>query len=172
MTRFSMALPQRQARIVYLALRYHLARPGSEVDPETLQEYARGLAEVRPHLEAQLEAEEATLELTPFQLIRLDTALLSIINELKTYPLLDTMAGGSQRPRSLAPGFDELLRRLFPQVAEDASSALDVAEEALMLHRALRAHVARARELLDQEREERERTARRSRRRWQFWRRS
>ena len=35
-TRFSLRLPNHQARLVALAVFYHLARPGSEIDPDTL----------------------------------------------------------------------------------------------------------------------------------------
>jgi hypothetical protein len=147
---FALHLSEQQVRVVYLAVGYHLARPGSEIDPDTLQEYEHGLRELPPTLEPLLGQEEASLVLTPFQLLRLDTALLSIINELKSYPLLDTVAGASGRPRSLAPGFDDLLKRLFPQVAREPEYALTVAEEALHLHRGLRPHLQRARELLSQ----------------------
>ena len=64
MTRFSLRLPQRQARLIALAVHYHLARPGSELDRETLREYEHGLAEVAAALEPQLDAESATLELS------------------------------------------------------------------------------------------------------------
>ncbi len=147
-SRFALHLSGRQLRVIYLAVGYHLARPGSEIDPHTLQEYPHGLRELPPVLEPLLEREEGTLYLTPFQLLRLDTALLSIINELKSYPLLDTVAGTSGRPRSLAPGFDDLLKRLFPQVAEEPDYALELAQEALHLHRQLRPHVQRARQAL------------------------
>ncbi len=164
---FALHLSEQQVRVVYLAVGYHLARPGSEIDPDTLQEYKHGLRELPPALEQLLGQEEASLALTPLQLLRLDTALLSIINELKSYPLLDTVAGTSGRPRSLAPGFDELLQRLFPQVAQEPEYALTVAEEALHLHRGLRPHLERARELLSAEGEKRSP----QRPRWQFWRR-
>ena len=39
------------ARLAYLALQYHLARPGSELDPETKQPTAHGLAGVARSLE-------------------------------------------------------------------------------------------------------------------------
>ena len=54
--RFSLRLPQRQARLVALAVAYHLARPGAELDRETLQEYEHGLAEVPAALDPQLDA--------------------------------------------------------------------------------------------------------------------
>lgn len=161
MTRFSLRLPQRQARLVALAVAYHLARPGSELDRQTMREYEHGLAEVPPVLERQLEDEAATLELAPLQVILLSAALSSLINELKIHSVLDAMAGGSGRPRSTAPGFDDKLRTLFPEVAAHPSAASDLAGEATMLRRQLPA--ARAREALKQ--------AGSKRRSWQFWKR-
>jgi len=174
MTRFALRLPQRQARLVALAVAYHLARPGSELDHESMQEYEHGLAELPEVLEPQLEADAATLEVQPFQVILLATALSSVVNELKMYSVFDTMAGGSGRPRSTAPGFDDRLRSLFPEVAADPSAASDLAGEATVLRRQL--PLARAREALEEADAHRERRAaeekRRHRRRpWQFWKR-
>jgi hypothetical protein len=160
-TRFSLRLPQRQARLVALAVAYHLTRPGSELNRETMREYEHGLAEVPRLLEPQLEDEAATLEMNPLQLILLSAALSSVVNELKIHSVLDAMAGGSGRPRSTAPGFDDKLRSLFPEVAAHPATASDLAGEATMLRRQLPA--ARAREALEE--------AGRKRRPWQFWKR-
>ncbi len=168
---FSLTLPQHQARLLYLALVYHLARPGSEVDPATLTEYEHGLAEVRPALEPQLESESATLELTPFQLTRLNTAMLSVINELHTYSLFDRMAGESGRPRSVAVGFDQTLRRLFPRVIQEAAYTSELAEDLLMLRRQLSASIGQAREALAAEEEAAQKARKAARKLWQFWKR-
>jgi len=143
---FLLRLPRLHLRLVYLAVCYHLARPGAELDPQTMEEHAEGLRRLRPALESLLEREEAEVVITPYQLLRLDTALLSIVNELKSYPLMDAVAGATSRPRSLAPGFDHLLRRLFPEVAQDPDYAWELAREAVMVHRQLRPHVRRARQ--------------------------
>lgn len=169
MTRFSLRLPQRQARLVALAVAYHLARPGSELDHESMQEYEHGLAEVPESLEPQLEADAATLEVQPFQVTLLATALSSVVNELKMYSVFDTMAGGSGRPRSTAPGFDDRLRSLFPEVAADPAAASDLAGEATVLRRQL--PLARAREALEEDRRAAEEKRRHRRRPWQFWKR-
>ncbi len=164
--RFSLRLPQRQARMVALAVAYHLARPGSELDRETMREYEHGLAEVPPTLEPQLEAAAATLELLPLQTTLLATALSSVVSELKMYSTFDTMAGESARPRSTAPGFDDRLRTLFPEVAADPACASDLAGEMTMLRREL--PQGRAREALEGER--RAAQEERSRKKpWQFW---
>ncbi len=169
MTRFSLRLPQRQARMVALAVAYHLARPGSELDRETMQEYEHGLAEVPAALEPQLEAETATLELSSLQVTLLATAMSSVLSELKMYSVFDTMAGESARPRSTAPGFDEKLRELFPEIAEDPAAADDLAGELTMLRREL--PLGRARERLEEEHRAAEERERAGKKRWQFWKR-
>jgi hypothetical protein len=167
MTRFSLRLPQRQARLVALAVAYHLARPGSELDHDTMREYEHGLVEVLHTLEPQLDAQEATLELNALQVTLLSAALSSVVNELKTYTMLDITPGS--RPRSAAPGFDDKLRSLFPEVAADPPAASDVAGEAAILRRQL--PLARARELLEEERRAAEKERRGRKKPWQFWKR-
>jgi len=162
-TRFSLRLPQRQARLVALAVRYHLARPGSELDRETLQEYEHGLAEVPAALEPQLDAASATLELSSLQVTLLATAMSSVVSELKMYSVFDTMAGESGRPRSTAAGFDERLRGLFPEVAAEPAAADALAGEMTMLRREL--PLGRARELIEEARRLAEERARAGKRR-------
>ena len=166
---FSLTLPQHQARLLYLAVAYHLARPGSEVDPITLAEYEHGLAEVKPALDPQMEAGSANLELTPFQMARLNTAMLSTISELKTYSLFGNAAAGTESPRSTAVGFDETLRRLFPPVAEDVAYASELAEGLLMLRRQLSASIKRAETALVEEAQTVEAARKATKRPWQFW---
>jgi len=168
-TRFSLTLPQRQARLVALAVAYHLARPGAELDRETLQEYEHGLAAVPTALEPQLDAESATLELSSLQVTLLATAMSSVVSELKMYSTFDAMAGESGRPRSTAAGFDERLRALFPEVAAEPAAADALAGEMTMLRREL--PLARAREVIEDERSLAEERARAGKRRWRFWKR-
>lgn len=165
--RFALRLPQRQARLVALAVAYHLARPGAELDPETIRDYAHGLADLPPALDAQLDAGEAALELSPLQVTLLATALSSVVSELKMYSVFDTMAGDSARPRSTAPGFDERLRDLFPEVIADPAVASDLAGEMAMLRREL--PLARAREALEDEHVAAAEAERSRKRPWQFW---
>ena len=160
---FSLTLPQRQARLAYLALTYHLGRPGSEIDPATLKPGRKGLSGVGPILEKQLDEEEATLELTPFQLTLLGSALLGALNELKLYSLLDTMAARSSRSRSTVPGFEIVLLRLFPELAADPTVASELAQEIMLTRRELTPTIERAEELLREEKEEAEES---KRRRW------
>jgi hypothetical protein len=169
MTRFAIRLPRRQARIVALAVAYHLARPGSELDRETMQEYEHGLVEVAAALEPQLDNEFVTLEFLSLQFTLLGTALSSVVNELKTYAMFDATAGRTGRPRSTAHGFDDRVRALFPEVAADPAAATDLAGEATMLRRQL--PLTRARDTLDEERRATHKRARSGWRRWQFWKR-
>jgi len=167
-TRFAVRLPRHQARLVALAISYHLSRPGSEIDPETLSEYRHGLGELRFELDSKLDDESAVVELTSLQTTLLASALSSVVSELKMYSVFDTMAGESRRPRSTAPGFDERLRTLFPEVAGDPAYASQLAEDIIMLRREL--PLERAREVIKEEREAE--AARRARKRWwQLWRR-
>jgi len=166
--RFSLRLPQHQARLVALAVAYHLARPGSEIDPGTMAAYEHGLAELSTPLDPQMDVEVASVDLNPLQVTLLSTALSSVINELKVYAVLDTMAGASSRPRSTAPGLDDRLRSLFPQVIGDPSYTSQLAEDMTMLRRHLPA--ARARQILEEERKASQEAAR-SKKPWQFWKR-
>ena len=99
----------------------------------------------------------------------LSTALSSVISELKMYSVFDTMSGASNRPRSTAPGFDDRLRGLFPQIAGDPGYASQLAEDMMMLRRELPA--ARAREVIGEDREAARAAAAGRRRWWQVWKR-
>jgi hypothetical protein len=169
MTRFGLRLPNHEARLVALAVSYHLARPGSELDPDTLSEYDHGLAELLPVLEPQIGGAHAVIEITPLQATLLSTAMSSVTSELKMFSLFDTMSGESERPRSTAPGFDARLMQLFPDVSADPSAASDLAEDMTLLRREL--PLDRAKELLEEKRKAREEAERARKRWWQFWRR-
>ena len=169
MTRLGLRLPNHQARLVALAVSYHLSRPGSEIDPDTLREYERGLAVLLPVLEPQIGGGHVVVELSPLQATLLSTAMSSVVSELKMFSLFDTMAGESGRPRSTAAGFDSRLMQLFPEVSNDPSVASELAEDMTMLRREL--PLERARELLEEERRTAEEAEKARRRWWQFWRR-
>jgi len=169
MTRFALRLPNHQARLAALAVSYHLSRPGAEIDPGTLSEYVHGLAELLPVIDAQLETETAALEVTALQAVLLSTAMSSVISELKMYSVFDTMSGTSARPRSTAPGFDDRLRTLFPEVAGDSSYAGLLAEHMMLMRREIPS--VRARGIVAEERQAA--LASRSKKvRWRFWKRA
>ena len=150
------------AKLIYLALQYHLARPGAELDPESKQPLAHGLAEVAQTLEPQLHRAVATVELSEYQRQRLLSAIAGTMNELKTYPLLDAMPperGGGRR--TTVPGFDAVLRRLFPEVDYEPDEAPQLAGHLMSLRRRLEDAAAAAAE-------EQASTAARSPW-WRFW---
>ena len=169
MTRFGLRLPNHQARLVALAISYHLSRPGAELNPDTLTDYEHGLAELLPIIDEQLDQDTAAIEVEPLQAVLLPTALSSVISELKMYSVFDTMSEGSRRPRSTATGFDDRLRTLFPEIAGDPSYAIILAGEMTMLRREIPA--MRAREILEEDRQA-ALAAKARKKRWQFWKRS
>ncbi len=116
-------------RLVRLALLYHLARPGAELDPSTGQLAEHGLAEIDAAL-AERNISAATLTLTGEQMRRLLQAMFGSVNELRVYHL----NGGAA---SMVAGFNESARRFFPAIADDPEAALDVAESMVMLRRRL-----------------------------------
>ncbi len=128
-------LPNTDARLTYLAIQYHLARPGSELDRESGRPADSGLSSVATALEPQLEKAVAEIELSSGQQERLDSAISGSINELKTSQLLD--AGG----RGTISAFAETLRQLFPEAADDPEEALSLAGHMLQLRRRLAAQV-------------------------------
>ncbi len=135
------------AKLIYLALQYHLARPGAELDPESKQPMAHGLAEVAQALEPQLDRAVATVELSEYQRGRLLSAIAGTMNELKTYPLLDAVPperGGGRRTTVL--GFDAVLRRLFPEVDDEPDEAPQLAGHFMSLRRRLEVAAAAAAE--------------------------
>ena len=138
MADLQLQLRQDDAKLVFLAVAYHLGRPGSELDPLTKQPVARGLAETARELQPQLHMAVSTINLNEDQWRRLGSGILGSISELKTYPMLQArpdVEGGGRR--SSVPGFDRSLRHLFPIVEEEPERAIELAEQLLMLKRRL-----------------------------------
>ena len=134
MSPIDIQLRQDDARLVFLAVAYHLGRPGSELDPLTKQPVEHGLAEVASSLQPQLNLAVATISLREPQAKRLLSGMLGSITELKAYPMLQPRSGPEGR-RSTVPGFDGTLTHLFPEVVEDVVESLNLAERMLMLKR-------------------------------------
>ena len=130
-------LRQEEAKLVFLAIAYHLGRPGSELDPITKQPVERGLAEASRELQPQLRMAVAQLRLNDDQVKRLLSGMLGSITELKAYPMLELRPDDEGGRRSSVPGFDRSLRHLFPEIEEDVENSLDLAERMLMLKRRL-----------------------------------
>ncbi len=131
-------LRQEDAKLVFLAVAYHLGRPGSELDPITKQPVEHGLAEVASELQPQLQNAVVTISLRDNQARRLLSGMLGSITELKAYPMLDLRLDpqGNGR-RSTVPGFDRSLLHLFPEIDEDVEESLALAERMLLLRRRL-----------------------------------
>jgi hypothetical protein len=135
MTEIEIQLRQEDAKLVFLAVAYHLGRPGSELDPITKQPVERGLADTARELQPQLRNAVASVHLIEPQLKRLQSGMLGSITELKAYGMMGAR-------KSTVPGFDGALRHLFPEVDDDAENALHVAEHMLLLKRRLDQRVA------------------------------
>ncbi len=129
----TLTLADGDLRLVYLAVVYHLGRPGSEL--QALGRDHLGLVVVREALEAQLGAAGGQLEVGDYQLTRIALGLHGIVNELKQY--------GMAQGRSAVPGFSEAVMRLFPRAAEPGG-ALDLVQPAIMLRRRLDGAVRQA----------------------------
>src|SRR5881392_475953 len=130
-------LRQEDAKLVYLAVAYHLGRPGSELDPMTKQPVEHGIAEVARELQPQLALAGARISLNAEQVTRLGSAMYGSITELKAYPMLEMQAGPGEGRKSSVPGFDRTLRHLFPEVEENLDASGDLAEKMMMLRRRL-----------------------------------
>jgi len=134
----TLQLRQEDAKLVFLAVAYHLGRPGSELDPITKQTVEHGLAEVAASLQPQLRLAVSTIGLRANQSRRLLSAMLGSITELKAYAMLGAGSRESEKGhRSTVPGFDSSLRHLFPEIEEDADAPLQIAERMLVLRRRL-----------------------------------
>ncbi|HLG11357.1 MAG TPA: hypothetical protein VI876_06305 [Dehalococcoidia bacterium] len=136
MPEVTLQLRQEDARLVFLAVAYHLGRPGSELDPITKQTVEHGLAEVAASLQPQLRMAVAGIELRPNQAQRLLSAMLGSITELKAYAMLGagSLESGTGH-RSTVPGFDSSLRHLFVEIEADSEAPLAIAERMLLLRR-------------------------------------
>lgn len=134
---FSLKLTHDEPRLVYLALVYHLGRPGSELDPATKLPSDHGLRPVKVALGNQIGGDDAVIELDEEQYRKLLSAIYGSVNELRVHH----MRGGAV---STVARFTETLLQTFPDVAADPDAALDIAEAMMMLHRRIERAVARA----------------------------
>ena len=123
-------------RLIALAVVYHLGRPGSELDPTTLQRHEIGLGPLQQTIEDHLPNTEMSLEISSYQLSRLGEALHGTINELKQYELSEG--------RSVIPGFAEAIVRLFPAHVNEQGGTLDLASQAVLLRRQLSKAISEA----------------------------
>ena len=133
----ALKLTHDEPRLVYLALVYHLGRPGSELDPVTKMPVEHGLREVKVALGSEIESDSAIIEVDDDQFRKLLSAIYGCVNELRVYH----MRNGAE---STIARFTETARSLFPDIKEDPAAALDISEAMMMLHRRMERAVARA----------------------------
>jgi hypothetical protein len=135
--RIALKLTHDEPRLVYVALVYHLGRPGSELDPATKQPGEHGLRDVKTALGNDLARDSAVIELDGEQYRKLLSAIFGSVNELRVHH----MRGGVT---STVARFTETATTLFPDLAAHPDAALDLAEAMMMLHRRIERAVARA----------------------------
>lgn len=124
----ALKLTHDEPRLVYLALVYHLGRPGSELDETTALPVERGLRGVKVALGNSLDSDSAIVELDEWQYERLRSAIKGCVTELRVYHM-------RQGARSTVERWTETARSLFPNIKLDNEAALDVAEAMMMLER-------------------------------------
>jgi len=149
------------ARIVYLATIFHLGRPGSETDPNTLQRHDLGLQAIHDHVMPRLNQAVVEVEASPYQVVRLGEALLGCANELKQF----SIAQG----RSMVPRFAETVRELYPETAEEPGNAMDLVQHPVMLRNRMQQAVADAQAQIQQAIEDRKAEERARKRWWEVW---
>lgn len=149
------------ARIVYLATIFHLGRPGSEIDPATLQRHDLGLQSIHDYVIPRLNQAVVEVEASPYQIVRLGEALLGCGNELKQFALAEG--------RSMVPRFADSVREMFPETAEEPSAAMDLVQLPVMLRNRMAQAVQDAQAEIDRAVEDHERQQREEKRWWQVW---
>ena len=117
-----------EPRLVYLALVYHLGRPGSELDATTKMPLEHGLRDVKIALGSELAGDSAIIEVDEAQSQKLLSAMYGCVTELRGHH----MRGGTP---STVDRFTETALELFPQIAAEPEEALTIAQALVMLHR-------------------------------------
>ena len=124
----ALKLTHDEPRLVYLALVYHLGRPGSELDPTTKMPLERGLRDVKIALGGELAGDSAIIEVDEAQSQKLLSAIYGCVTELRGHH----MRGGTP---STVDRFTETALELFPQIRAEPEEALAIAQAMVMLHR-------------------------------------
>lgn len=125
---FALKLTHDEPRLVYLALVYHLGRPGSELDAETRMPSEHGLRAVKVALGRELAGDSAIIDLDEAQMQKLLSAIHGCVTELRVHH----MRGGAP---STVDRFTDTAVTLFPRMKADPEEALVVSEAMVMLHR-------------------------------------
>lgn len=124
----ALKLTHDEPKLVYLALVYHLGRPGSELDPATRTPMAHGLREVKVRLGNELEAPSSVIQLDEWQYARLHSAIKGCVTEFRVYHMREGASSTVDR-------WTDTAENLFPQLRSDPDAALDLAESMMMLQR-------------------------------------
>jgi hypothetical protein len=132
----ALKLTHDEPRLVFLALVYHLGRPGSELDPETMQPHQNGLRAIKVALGRDLTTGEAVVELDNWQLQRLSSAIRGCVTELRVYHMREGASSGVE-------AWTETAESLFPAIRQNPEAALDLAESIMMLQRRIDRAVTR-----------------------------
>lgn len=149
------------ARFVYLATLVHLGRPGSELDPVTLQRHDLGLQAIHDAVLPRLNQAVVEVEASPYQVVRLGEALLGCGNELKQFAL--------SQGRSMIPRFGDAVHELYPETVDDPSVAMDLVQHPVMLRNRMAQALEAAQAEIDRAIEDRRAEERSKRRWWQVW---
>ena len=147
--------------MLYLALLYHLARPGSEIDPETSKTHVAALAPVMHFLTSVINEPIIELSCLPKQVERIDTALSGLSNELRQFVLSSS---------SVVPNFENTLIKFWPDVISDSNKLEEIMMLTMMTRRKLEVFFIQAEQELEHEKLllEQERLSQRSQW-WKIW---
>ena len=133
---FELRLTPPEARLVALAIAYHLGRPGSEIDPTTLQVTRYGLTMPAAILKAQQGLPEAKLTLELEQVVRLKNAMLQTISELKVISMSEApWTPGTGSAHSVNEPFEQALAAAFPTLHDEPTYAQTIAASLMQLSR-------------------------------------
>lgn len=133
----ALKLTHDEPRLVYLALVYHLGRPGSELDPVTRMPAERGLRDVKVALGRDLGSESAIVEVDEAQAEKVLSAIYGCVTELRGHHLRDGATSTVAR-------FTDTALELFPQIRSEPEEALVIAQAMVMLHRRMERALSRA----------------------------
>ena len=129
-----LSLRQRDAQILYLALLHRAAGPHPSIDHRSGEPHANDFfSALRTTIQKELVRAVAEIDVPDEEISPLGEALSGAINELKQI----AMTNG----HSMVPGFSEAAQRLFPEIVEEPSAALDVVGHGVILRRRLAATV-------------------------------
>ena len=113
------------ARIVYLATIYHLARPGAEARAVSSDAGGQGLQAIYDEVLPRLNQAVVEIEASAQQILGLNEALLGVATELKQF--------GIANGRTMVPRFADALHEMFPETRDDPGIALDLVQHPVML---------------------------------------